>query len=86
MRWPFFELNIRWNEWTSYEYHMDLEKHAFKFIVSKYAKPTMGISTTTNALEQNSNHVKFEMFCGNIFKLIFLFKWEIDVCLFYGHP
>jgi len=46
---------------------MDLEKHAFKIIVSKYAKPTMGISTTTNALEQNSNYVKFEMFCGNIF-------------------
>jgi hypothetical protein len=67
MRWPFFELNIRWNEWTSYEYHMDLEKHAFKYIVSKYAKPTMGISTTTNALEQNSNHVKFEMFYGSIF-------------------
>jgi len=64
MRWPFFELKIRWNEWTSYSYHMDLEKHAFKIIVSK---PTMGINTTTNALEQNSNHVKFEMFYGNIF-------------------
>ncbi len=46
---------------------MDLEKHAFKMIVSKYAKPIMGISTTTNALQQNSNHVKFEMFYGNIF-------------------
>jgi hypothetical protein len=46
---------------------MDLEKHTFKIIMSKYVKPTMGISTTTNALEKYYNHVKFEMFYGNIF-------------------